>query len=215
MLDDMSRPWFLNLVTGLVMQAGVILFLRWPLQDTSVLIWGGGKSIVVPVSPPPEVPGSRRILALLAVIGGSASLGLMGLVFYTTLVFPQIPREWGGGANPVVEVFLTEKLPVFADRKDVPSTTDGRRIGPVICILETDRTLIVAPLKYPPRTTQHHGTIAVDRKVVTAVVYEGPSSDFGGSDSDRSEISNNRHSSTSPSPVAASPHPTSPPPVDH
>jgi hypothetical protein len=29
---------------------------------------------------------------------------------------------WGGGVKPVVELFLTDKLPVFADRRDIPST---------------------------------------------------------------------------------------------
>jgi len=74
--------------------------------------------------------------------------------------------------KPIVEVFLTERLPVFVGRKDIPSTTDGKRIGPVICIQETDQTLTIVPLNHPDRRDQLGETIAIDRKLVTAVVYE-------------------------------------------
>jgi hypothetical protein len=68
-----------------------------------------------------------------------------------------------------------------ADRKDIPSTTDGKRIGPVICILETERVLIIASLNFPywaskgreSWSNKSGETFAIDRKVVTAVAYEG------------------------------------------
>jgi hypothetical protein len=210
-LDNLFHPWFLKLVMGLAIQAGLILLLK---VVSSVLIKGQGKSILVAVSPPPEEYESWRMLALLLAMGASVSVGLLGLLLYTTFVFPQIPREWGGGDKAVVDLFLTDKLPVFTSRKDIFPTTDGRRIGPVLCILETDRMLIIAPLNYSQRTNNHRETIAIDRKLVIAVVYEGSRFGFGGSDSDQSEISNNRPT-TSPSPLAASPNPTSSPPVAH
>lgn len=201
--NDVFQLWFLNLVIGLLIQGVLICWAGWNLW--AGWIWAGwnlgsgkrpigreGKSIPIPLSPPPDAPESSRILGLFFAIASSVSLGLLGIVFYTVFVFSQIPREWGGGVKPVVELFLTEKLAVFNDRKDIPSTTDGKRIGPVICILDTDRMLIVASLNHPYFSHKHRETIAVDRRVVTAVVYEG------------------RYS-----PAAASPNPTSSPPVTH
>jgi hypothetical protein len=99
-------------------------------------------------------------------------MGLMGLIIYTVVVFPQIPREWGGGQKPFVQLFLTERLQAVAEDKDIPSTKDGKTIGPVVCVLETDHAIIIASLNQAQPHNGNYKTIAVDRKVVTAVVYE-------------------------------------------
>ncbi len=205
-LKDMFHPWFLNLVMGLVVQSLLIMVTVRVLFLLRALIRGERKSaerrvsiLLFPFPPSPDAPESSRILALFLAIGTSIAFGLVGFFVYTLFVFSQIPREWGGGTKQVVELFLTEKLPVFADRKDIPLTTDGKRIGPVICILETERVLIIASLNYPYWSEKDAKTFAVDRKVVTAVEYEG----------------GYRPSSTFPLPLVASPNPASSPSVNH
>ena len=188
-LKDMFRHWFLNLVMGLVTQALLIFVIVWFLFLLRPIIRGERKSAGRPVSilwlpaSPPDAPGSSRIMAVFVAIGTSVAFGLLGLIIYTVFVFSQIPREWGGGTKQVVELFLTEKLPVFADRNDIPLTTDGKRIGPVICILETERVLIIASLNYPYWSEKDARTFAVDRKAVIAVEYEGGYRSSSGSSS--------------------------------
>jgi hypothetical protein len=217
--NDIFHPWFLNLVIGLLMQAIPILLEGWNLKNVKSLIIGKSKSILVPAPPLRETSESTRILALYGAIGTSVAFALLGLFAYTRLVFPRIPREWGGGGKPVVELFLTEKLPVFANVKDIPSTADGRRIGPVICILETDRIVVIASLNLPNQPNKDREAIAVDRKVVTAVVYEGLSSGFADSDVNwfSSEFSLYQPPRYWPAstPSVASPSPTASPPLGH
>ena len=158
------HPRLLKVMFGLLIQAlciGGVVFAFTVLQP---IIRNERKLVLVPGSAQPDASGPWRILALFLAMGVSVAFDLMGILLYASLVFSEIPREWGGGAKPVVELFLTERLPVFADRKDIPSSPDGKRIGPVICILETDRILIIASLNHPDSTKQDHETIAVDRK---------------------------------------------------
>ncbi len=197
-IDLVLSPWFLKLVMGLLIQAFLISAIVGLFILFKPVIKGEGQFMLSPEEPLPEKIGSSRMLVLVVVMAASVGFGLLGLFSYTALVFPEIPREWGGGAKPVVELFLREKLPVFADREDIPSTLDGKRIGPVICVLETDRVLVVAPLN-TLYTQIHHETVALDRSAVTAVAYEGRYSS----------------SSTSVTPVAALPNPTPSPRVAH
>ena len=39
----------------------------------------------------------------------------MCLFIYAHGAFPNIPREWGGGEKPVIDLFLTERLAVFVN----------------------------------------------------------------------------------------------------
>jgi hypothetical protein len=206
-LNDIFQPWFLNLVMDLVIQASLAFAIVWAFVLFKPLMRGEHRLVLVSASVRPEMAQSARILALFLAIGSSVSLGLAGLFLYTQFVYSQIPREWGGSRKPVVELYLTEKLPVFADRKDIPSTIDGKRVGPVICILETERVLVVASLDYPYLSNRRGDswsnkggeTFAIYRKVVTAVAYEGHYSP----------------SSTSSSPAATSPYSTSSPSTAH
>jgi hypothetical protein len=166
-------PKFINLVLGLLLQSVLIIFAAWIFINLLPTMTGKRKSILVSVSALPEQSRYARILAFFIVTSASIGFGLIGLIVYSSVVFSQIPREWGGDMKPIVEVFLTERLPVFVGNKDIPLTIDGKRIGPVICIQETDRTLMIVSLNHPDRRDQLSETIAIDRKLVTAVVYEG------------------------------------------
>jgi hypothetical protein len=100
-------------------------------------------------------------------------LAVLGL--YTTIVFAFIPKGFGGGQKATVQLLLTETGPHSWAPYSVAVSQDGRRIGPVLLLLETPNMLVV---KAPELTVAwwHRGpsrlpTLALDRKLISAVVY--------------------------------------------
>jgi hypothetical protein len=171
-------PWFLKLVISLLVQGAGIVYSAWILNSQAIpVLWGDQRLVLAPHESSDPHPSVE--MAIYLAMGTPIITGLVCLVIYTTIVFPQIPREWGGGMKPVVELFLTEKVPIFSDHKGIASTMDGRRVGPVICILETDRMVVVAPLSHSKELSEQFETIAIDRKVVAGILYEGFSSGVG------------------------------------
>jgi hypothetical protein len=97
-------------------------------------------------------------------------LTLLGLFLYVRYAFPNIPREFGGGEKPLVELFLSEKLAVFDNVADLPVSADGKKVGPVYCVVETDKTLVITSKSNPQLISQE--AIAIDKSLLTAVVYK-------------------------------------------
>jgi hypothetical protein len=100
-------------------------------------------------------------------------LAVLGL--YTTAVFPFIPKGFGGGRKAMVEVLLTDPGPHGWASYKVAVSEDGRRIGPVVLLLETASAFVVkAPevdVAWWHRGPSHLPTVALDRKLVSAIVY--------------------------------------------
>jgi hypothetical protein len=74
---------------------------------------------------------------------------LLSLILYSIFVFPHLQREFGGGKPPEVELVLSAgtKLPWSAD--GLPMSNDGLTIGPVLLLMETEKTVVVASVIGP------------------------------------------------------------------
>jgi hypothetical protein len=99
---------------------------------------------------------------------------LLGL--YAAVVYPDIPREVGGGRRPTVEVVLAEATPIDWKAAGVPFSADTKTAGPVMLLLDTPGSLVVVrPETWREREFFRIATsarvIALDRKLVAAVVY--------------------------------------------
>ena len=90
---------------------------------------------------------------------------LAGIVWYTFFAFPYISRDWGGGAKPLVTLFLKEKPPT-----GIPFTANGMTIGPVRCIQETEQSVIVG--FDPSGGLAHPVTLAVSRSLINYISYD-------------------------------------------
>jgi hypothetical protein len=78
---------------------------------------------------------------------------------YAATVFPDIPREYGGGRRPTVEF-----------------SPAGNKIGPVMLLLDTGGSVVVKrPETWKERTffrvASRDQVVALDKKYVAAVVY--------------------------------------------
>lgn len=93
------------------------------------------------------------------------------LLLYATIVYPHVPRQYGGGRKPIVHVFMTELPPVNWDALGYPLQRDVRVVGPVLLVLETAGQVVVAP----PGTVR---ALAIDRRLISAVVF-APRTDAG------------------------------------
>ncbi len=91
---------------------------------------------------------------------------LAGLMLYASLTFPYIARDWGGGAKPIVTLFLKENPP-----RGVPGTrSDAMTIGPVPCIQETEQAVVIE-IESP----EHSGypiALAIDRRLIQYLRYD-------------------------------------------
>jgi hypothetical protein len=113
---------------------------------------------------------------------------LAAIVAFSVFVYPQIPRAFGGGAKPTIRLLLSEKYP-FIDNIDLPLSNDGKTIGPVLLLRQTENILIVT--KIPQSTNwlldedsrKPISAISLGRASIAAIVFNPPcrigfSSDF-------------------------------------
>jgi len=102
---------------------------------------------------------------------------LINIGIYTIVVFPQIPREVGGGNRPVVEIFLSEDPEPFWNETKFPISKETKRVGPVILLLETETSYVIGAIEpqerdvwFPYRKTA--SAVSVEKKLVSGVVYK-------------------------------------------
>jgi hypothetical protein len=69
------------------------------------------------------------------------------IAFYAESVFPRLPREIGGGSKPSVQVTLRSPISLGPRPLDLPLSSDGKSIGPVLLLVRTTSTLV---LQLPP-----------------------------------------------------------------
>jgi hypothetical protein len=74
---------------------------------------------------------------------------LVCLAAYSILVFPHLRREFGGGNHPEIELVLSEKTKLPWSTDGLPMSSDGLKIGPVLLLMETDKTVVVASVTDP------------------------------------------------------------------
>lgn len=108
---------------------------------------------------------------------------IVGIGMYATVVHPAIPREYGGGLNSLIRVFLNVPLErQLRDQLDASmSDVDYRSVGPVELIMESERFLIVArkAVKQPGRILPFlpfpnltlGPAVGLDKKLISAIVY--------------------------------------------
>ena len=99
----------------------------------------------------------------------------VALGLYTSIVFPDLPREIGGGRRPSVEVLLSEVPPVDWTAAGLTFSAGRKAIGPAMLVLDTATAVVV----HRPETWHERRffggptttTLALERKLVAAVVY--------------------------------------------
>jgi hypothetical protein len=108
---------------------------------------------------------------------------LGGIVMYTSYVFPIVHQQFGGGLKSTVQLLLTEKHDTWATDLDLPLSSNGRSVGPVRLLLETDAFFIVSKTPVETEnvplsssylwipTKRLSPAVGIDKKSVTAVRY--------------------------------------------
>jgi hypothetical protein len=105
---------------------------------------------------------------------------LMGALWlYSAIVFPTIPRALGGGAKPVVKVFLGEASGFSFQQLGLPLCPGEKAIGPVALIIESGDSIAIQHLdapEWPPYLRfvpglRIPGVVKLDRKLVVAMQY--------------------------------------------
>jgi hypothetical protein len=101
-------------------------------------------------------------------------LVVVELGLYAALVYPDIPRELGGGRRPIVELVLADATAIDWKAAGVPFSAATKTAGPVTLLLDTPGSVVVTrPETWHERQPfqTHARAIALDRKLVAAVVY--------------------------------------------
>lgn len=112
----------------------------------------------------------------LQAVVNAVTLSLVALGLYAAVIYPDLPREYGGGRRPTVEIVLSELPPIDWKSAGVGFRPEEKTIGPVMVLLDTPGSLIVIR----PETWKDRGffrfattarVLSLDRKLVSAVVY--------------------------------------------
>ena len=111
-------------------------------------------------------------------------LFLVFLTLYSTLVFPEIPREFGGGKRAVVEVVLNDLSFLRWEETGLPVHNDEKRIGPVVLLLETGTMLVVKRMEVgevaSSKRPRPAPAIGLDKKLISVLIYICLLRDSGG-----------------------------------
>lgn len=105
------------------------------------------------------------------------AVGLLSLIaLYSGLAYPHFPRVFGGGKKPLIEFVLGEATKLAWKELGLPVSGDGKKIGPVILLLETDSMFIVATPGKPQLDVwsmfeRQLPAVGIDKKEVSAIVY--------------------------------------------
>lgn len=99
----------------------------------------------------------------------------IAVVLYASIVFPDLPREIGGGRRPSVEVLLSEVPTVDWAAAGLTFSADRKAIGPAMLLLDTTSAVVLhRPEAWNERRFfggRAASTLALERKLVSAVVY--------------------------------------------
>lgn len=101
------------------------------------------------------------------------TLGFLAtLTLYATVAFPQLPRHFGGGRPPAVELVLTEMPDLPWSDLGVLADSERKHVGPVLLLLETDEDMIFKrtqgsqiPITYPE-------AFGIKKRIIQAIVYK-------------------------------------------
>jgi hypothetical protein len=97
-----------------------------------------------------------------------AALGL-----YATQVFPEFPREFGGGQKPLVRLVLPNAAQVPWSAAGISLSANGKEVGPVRLLMETSDSVVVC------RDEAHNSSgqasaVVVSRSLVSAILFVLP-----------------------------------------
>jgi hypothetical protein len=158
-----DAPWWVNFVgTGLIVASGGALYLGLGAAKEQL----GKEPLTSIVS---AAASLNRVINFVP-------LQLLALGLYAAVVFPDIPREYGGGRRATVELVLSEVPSVDWSAAGLEFSGATKRIGPAMLLLDTDHSLVVVrPETWKERRFFRVATsarvLALDRKLVAAVVY--------------------------------------------
>jgi hypothetical protein len=156
-----DAPWWLRYASGLL------------LVVTGASVYQIGRiGVALSKDPLPLLDaGSAQLDPMFSLV---PFLVVVQLGLYAAVVYPDIPREVGGGRRPVVELVLADATAIDWKAAGVPFSADTKTVGPVTLLLDTTGSLVVTR----PETWQERQlfrtnarAIALDRKLVAAVVY--------------------------------------------
>lgn len=105
------------------------------------------------------------------------AVGLLSLIaLYSGLAYPHFPRVFGGGKKPLIEFVLADSTKLAWKELGLPVSGDGKKIGPVVLLLETDSMFIVATPGEPQLEVwssfeRRLLAVGIDKKEVSAIVY--------------------------------------------
>lgn len=102
---------------------------------------------------------------------------LLSLIYlYAGFAYPHFPRVFGGGKKPLIDFLPGEPTKLAWKELGLPVSGDGKKIGPVILLLETDSMFIVATPGEPQLGVwssfeRRFPAVGIDKKEVSAIVY--------------------------------------------
>ncbi len=102
-------------------------------------------------------------------------LSTIGL--YAAAVYPHLPRVFGGGKKPSIQLVLSDRDDTRWKGLGLPISEDGRNVGPVILLLETEGMFIVTAASegkqetwFPP-VDRDLAAVGIEKKAVSALLY--------------------------------------------
>jgi len=95
------------------------------------------------------------------------------LAAYGIWVYPQILRGLGGGYEPVVELVLSGSSSIPWKSAAIATSSDGKLVGPVGLVLETDSELFVESETQSKlqNASGKKTIIAINRESLSAILY--------------------------------------------
>jgi hypothetical protein len=100
---------------------------------------------------------------------------LVAVPLYIGFVFRHLPQNIGGGRKPVVYLKLNTDRPLFPDSISLRfRSEDG--FGPAILLYESSTHYMIRISISPKAPLARYGSLAIDKRLVDAVIYEKPDS---------------------------------------
>lgn len=96
---------------------------------------------------------------------------IFALSLYVIFLFPNLPRQVGGGSKPTVRLVLSGEHDVPWRDLGIPAV--GPIVGPAVLLLETDTHYFVTPTE---ERVRNGAPIGLDKKLVGAVLFATPDS---------------------------------------
>lgn len=105
---------------------------------------------------------------------------LIAIGLYATVVFPAMPQEFGGGMKPSVKIVFASNAKDWANGLGLPVSDDGRSIGPVDLLIETEGYVVVSHKGRPensrlrmwlPVRAAAASAVRIEKKDIVALAY--------------------------------------------